>query len=183
MKNMFYTATVLCLMAITASAFAGNHNKQNKEEKPQTCLEIFGIALDENNEPINGVHVTLYRQNEEQELAEVTAVDYHDHAFSFKLDANEHYTIEVTKEGYVTRTVSISTMLPASVSLKDIFHYEFELQMFKTNGSLYDAYYLDFPVALISYDAQHDVFDNHDTYTKRIKTKIKTPAMASTVTE
>ena len=32
MKNMFYTATVLCLMAITASAFAGNHNKQNKEE-------------------------------------------------------------------------------------------------------------------------------------------------------
>jgi len=155
----------------SAPVLAGNHHKQQKEShQGQVCLDIYGIALDENNEPINGVNVTLYKQNSEQELTEVTSVDYHDHAFSFKLDADEHYTIEVAKDGFVTRSISISTALPASVSLKDIFHYEFEVQMVKNSDNL-DPYYLDFPVALISYDAKHDVFDNSDTYTMRIKAK------------
>lgn len=177
MKHILHTLIALALVTLSTGAFAGNHHKGKEASK--TCLDVYGIALDEHNEPINGARVTLYKQNDEQELTEVTAVDYHDHAFNFKLDANEHYTIVVEKEGYVTRTVSISTEVPASVSLRDMFRYEFDLQMFKINTSLYDPYYLDFPVAIISYDAKHDVFDNHENYTKHIKSKIKEATLAS----
>lgn len=180
MKTLIHTSALIAFVLFTAAnGFAGTHKgKKTAPEAPKACLDISGVALDENNQPINGVSVSLYKENSEEEWAEVTSVDYHDHAFSFRLDANEHYTIEISKDGYVTRSVSISTMIPSNISLKDLFHYEFEVSLFKENKNL-DDYYLDFPVAIVSYDARHDVFDNSETYTKHIKTKLKEAALAS----
>ncbi len=178
MKSLNRIAAIaFLLITFTAAAYAGHPKKTKKEpaaalETPTVCLEVYGIALDSAEQPINGVSVKLYKENDELEWTEVTSVDYHDHMFGFKLDVNEHYTIEVSKDGYVTRSVAISTILPSTVSLKQLFHYEFEVQLFKENKAM-DDYYLDFPVALVSYDAKNDVFDNSTNYTKHIKTKIK----------
>jgi len=171
---------IIALVFSATTAFAGNPAaaKTTTAEKPQICLDVYGIALDEADQPINGVSVKLYKENNEMEWSEITSVDYHDHAFNFKLEANEYYTIEVSKDGYVTRSVGISTMIPGTVSLKQVFRYEFEVQLFKEDKAM-DDYYLDFPVALVSYDAKHDVFDNDATYTKHIKTKIKESAIAA----
>ncbi|MCW3084704.1 MAG: hypothetical protein JWP12_2070 [Bacteroidetes bacterium] len=184
MKSLIrITAIVFLFTAFTAAAYAGHPKKTKKEpaaapETPTVCLEVAGIALDSAEQPINGVSVKLYRENDELEWTEVTSVDYHDHMFSFKLNVNEYYTIEVSKNGYVTRSVAISTMLPPAVSLKQLFHYEFEVQLFKENKAM-DDYYLDFPVALVSYNAKSDVFDNNANYTKHIKTKIKEATVAN----
>jgi hypothetical protein len=137
------------------------------------CLEILGIAMDSGNKPIDGVEVRLFRENNELEWTEITSVVYHEHSFIFKLEANEYYTIEISKPGFVTRSVGISTRIPDNISLKQLFRYEFEVELFREK-KVSDDYYLDFPVALISYDSKRDVFDNNSAYTKHIKSMIRT---------
>lgn len=165
------------ILAITAlllsnNSFAGNNNKIDTTSVQQkTCLEVLGIALDEKDQPINGVEVKLYKENDEMEWTEITSVYHHEHSFLFKLEANQYYTIEVSKQGFVTRTVGISTNIPSNVSLKQLFRYEFEVSLFKEKKGM-DDFYMDFPVALISYDTKNDVFENNYAYTKHIKGKI-----------
>lgn len=170
-------ATYLILTAVTIffSSFKSSGKKENEKETSRVCLEVLGIALDENERPIDGVEVRLYKENDELEWNEITSVTHHEHSFVFNLDVNEYYTIEISKNGFVSRSVAISTKLPADISLASIFHYEFEISLFKEKKGV-DDYYLDFPVALISYDTKRDVFDNNYSYTAHIKTKIKESA-------
>lgn len=146
-----------------SSAFAGSMDT--------VCLEITGIVKHEGT-LIDGVTIKLYKENEEMEMTEITSTPYHDHSFKFKLLKDSYYAIEVSKDGYITRLISISTQLPPDVNVNPIFKYEFHLEMFKTQEGL-DDYYLDFPVALIDYDANKDLFISHEKYTKFIKGKIK----------
>ena len=140
--------------------------------KDTKCLEIIGVALDEKNELIDGVQVTLFKKNEELEWVEVTSASHHDHNFKFVLDANEYYTIEVYKPGFVKRLVVVSTQLPENVSIKPIFSFGFEVTLFKEKKGV-DDYYLDFPVALVGYSKSSGVFENSYNYTHHIKNKIK----------
>lgn len=160
-------------LIITFLVLAGFKSDFKVEVKnSQSCLEVIGIALDEKNKSIDGVEVRLFKKNEEMEWMEVTSVAHHDHNFKFVLDQNEYYTIEVSKPGYVSRSVVISTVLPADVAPKPLFSYGFEVKMFKVQTCM-DDYYLDFPVALISYNKKHKVFENNENYTGHIKRKIK----------
>ena len=134
------------------------------------CVQVIGIALMDEH-PIDGVDVTLYQENEEMEMTEITSVSYHEHRFLFSLKRDQYYTIKVAKEGYVTRMVAISTKLPKAVDLNPVFVYEFELEMFKEKKDV-NNYYLDFPIGLIDYDAKEDAFVSRDKYTKHIKAKI-----------
>lgn len=171
MKSLLLkTFSALFLSLITLSTTSAGNVRSS--ENNQLCLEVLGIAVDGNNDPINGVHVKLFKENDELEWIEITNVMYHDHSFNFNLNANEYYTIEISKPGYITRSIAISTKLPSSVKLDILFHYEFEVELFKEKKNV-DDYYLDFPVGLISYDAKRDVFDNNYAYTKHIKTHIK----------
>src|SRR6185295_826397 len=135
------------------------------------CLKIQGLAMSK-GQPIDGVNAKLYRENEEMEMVEVTSVSHHSHDFFFTLDKNSYYTIEVTKPGYITRMISISTKLPSAVKIEPIFEYQIELGMHKERVGV-DDYYLDFPIALIDYDPVKDVFVSHGKYTAYIKAKIK----------
>lgn len=172
MKSVINQLTLAAIMlaATLNTAFAGNGQKE--EGTKPICLQVLGIAMDAANKPIDGVEVRLYKENEELEWTEITSVVHHEHSFVFRLETNEYYTIEISKPGFVTRSVGISTMIPDYVSLEEIFRYEFEVQMFKEKKGA-DDYYLDFPVALISYDAKKDIFNNNNTYTKHIKSMIK----------
>ncbi|MDF2436013.1 MAG: hypothetical protein K0Q95_389 [Bacteroidota bacterium] len=165
MKTFIKIFIVHCL--ITSATFAGNFTKKEKTDA-QFCLEIFGIAM-ENGKPVDGVSVKLYKENEELEWTEVTSVTYHEHSFNFRLEADSYYTIEISKPGYVVRSVGVSTKIPAYVALETKFRYEFEVELFRTQKEL-DEYYVDFPVALIRYDETRDVFMNSSFYTKHIKT-------------
>jgi hypothetical protein len=178
-KHIYFSLIAFSIFCISADA----HNKNSKKDtvKSSVCLEVIGIALDENDLPINGVEVKLFKENEELEWTEITNVLYHEHSFLFNLDANEYYTIEISKPGYVSRSVGISTKLPSTVSFAPIFHYEFEVSLFKEQ-KINDDFYLDFPVALISYDPKRDVFDNSILYTNHIKTKIRETANIITST-
>jgi hypothetical protein len=135
------------------------------------CLKIQGLAMSKGL-PIDGVNAKLYKENQEMEMVEVTSVSHHSHDFFFNLSKNSYYTIEVSKPGYITRMISISTKMPASVKIDPIFEYLIELEMHKEKQGV-DDYYLDFPIALIDYDPVKDVFVSHGKYTAYIKAKIK----------
>lgn len=162
---------ILIAFILKTSMYAGDPVKNDSIESIP-CLEVVGIAVNEKNEPIDGVEVKLYKENEELEWVEITNVSYHDHNFTFNLDANQYYTIEISKPGYVKRSVAISTVIPQNVDLRILFKYGFEVGLFREKKGM-DDFYLDFPVALISYNEKNEVFENSNTYTKHIKTKIK----------
>jgi hypothetical protein len=62
--------------------------------------------------------------------------------------------------------------LPDDVVIKgNKFVFEFEVELQK-NIKAKDDFYLDFPIAIISYNSTSGVFENHDDYTKHIKEKI-----------
>lgn len=165
------TLMIAIIFILRTDMYAGDPVKNDSIESV-LCLEVVGIAVNEKNEPIDGVEVKLYKENEELEWVEITNVSYHDHNFIFKLDANQYYTIEISKAGYVKRSVAISTAIPQNVDLEILFKYVFEVGLFREKKGM-DDFYLDFPVALISYNEQNEVFENSNSYTKHIKTKIK----------
>lgn len=162
-----------CLILFNStSIFAQKQAVKDEDLSNPVCLHVSGIAVDKNAKPIDGVEVKLYKENDEMEWIEITSINYHEHSFNFKLSANEYYTIEISKPGYVTRSVGISTLIPSNLSLETLFRYEFEVELFTEKKNIND-YYLDFPVALISYNPKRDVFDNNYSYTSHIKGMIK----------
>ena len=176
MKTIIYKVAILTVMVLFASTsiYSSNQDKKDslKTDDSKVCLEIIGMAINEKNEPMDEVSVKLFQENEEMECVEVTCVNYHDHNFVFNLNSDKYYTIEISKPGYVTRLVAISTTLPQDVNPEPIFKYAFDIMLYKEKKGVED-YYLDFPIALIGYNSKHDVFENHDAYTQHIKSKIK----------
>jgi hypothetical protein len=173
MKNLLTRKLVLVMVLLASTGLA---HSRFKSDSGKVCLEVVGVALDEQNEPINGVEVKLLKENEEMEWVEVTSVTYHDHDFAFALEADSYYTIEIRKEGFVTRSVGISTKLPEGIDYTELFKYGFEVTLFKETKGV-DDFYLDFPVALVSYNPKSEVFENNLNYTRHIKAKIKESEM------
>ena len=134
------------------------------------CMHVVGLATD-NGLPVDGVTVKLFKENEELECEEVSSVPKHDHRFSFDLLGNSYYTVQISKEGYVSRTVGISTFVPKNFEISDdnpktIF--EFEAELFKLKRGA-DDYYVDFPIALISYQPKKKKFESNEKYTLKLK--------------
>jgi hypothetical protein len=171
MKNKIVKLVLIAIVSVATQTYA-KINASKDSISTEKCLVIKGRAVDGNSESIDGTSVVLYKENEQMEWVEVTSVVHHDHNFMFILEANSYYTIMVSKPGYITRSIAVSTKLPADVSYKPMFRYEFDVVMFKENPKA-DDYYFDFPVAIISYDAEKEVFYNNEKYTKNLKLKIK----------
>lgn len=171
----FLTTTVGLLFFTFNLAYSQSEKSQEDSKtgprKDNICLEISGIAISEYDLPLEGTRVVLYQQNEKKAMIEITNVKNENRFFSFNLERNQDYTIEVSKPGYVSRKISISTHLPAEVKLSPVFYFEFEIDLFKEKIGM-DDYYLDFPVALVSYDKKRDVFDIQHKYTENIKMAI-----------
>lgn len=169
--NTIKIHSALFLFLVLQTTFLFGQKKSIVKDDTTVCLQIIGLAI-EKDIPIDGVIVKLYKENEEMHWEEVTSVVYHEHSFSFTLNKNNYYTVEISKQGYVTRSVGISTTLPDNVIIGDVkFTFEFEVELFKEKKNTND-YYLDFPVAIIKYSETSGVFEYDAKYTKHIKTKI-----------
>jgi hypothetical protein len=170
MKQIFTSILIIvCVILQSHTSIAQNKIKANDTT---VVLQVNGVAT-ENDVPVDGIQVILFKENEQMEWDEITSVAAHDHSFSFNLLGNAYYSVEVSKPGYVTRLVSVSTFLPDDILVirGDKFTFMFEVELFKDRKDV-DDYYLDFPVALIHYNKDIDDFENNPNYTKHIKTKI-----------
>jgi hypothetical protein len=169
MRTLIKTFIIAC-MTLPTFALADDAPKKNSIMANE-CLKVKGLALDERSFAIDGVEVRLFKQNDMMEQIDVTNVEHHDHNFTFTLEANEYYTVKVSKPGYVERWVVFRTELPIGINVESLLNFDFEVVLFKEKQM--DDYYLDFPIAFINYNEQTQVFENNTKYTKYIKDKIK----------
>jgi hypothetical protein len=131
------------------------------------CLEITGLVL-RKGKPINDATIRLIYENE----VILTSTIQNKPKFRYRLRKDCIYTIEFSKEGCVTRLVSISTKIPQGISTDPIFRFDFDVELFEPAQNN-NSDMLDFPTAIISYDKTKGEFDYDRNYTNFIKNSIK----------
>ena len=143
-------ASIVLMFFILVETLDGIAQNEIKFDSP--CLEMLGVSSIENIS-IEGMNLKLYIENEEREMKEVRR-EIHN-ASDFKLQRDSNYTIEVSKSGYATRMISISTSLPKSSTSNPIYICDFELELIEDPKAA-ENQQLIFPLVLIDYDAIKD---------------------------
>jgi hypothetical protein len=94
----------------------------------------------------------------------------HSGKFNVFLPLNHEYTIRFSNEGYVSKTISISTRVPAKRS--EAYKFKFSLDLFETIPSL-DVSLLEKPVAIVTFNNFMNKFDYDYNYTSLINDDIE----------
>ncbi len=145
----------LALMAMNIPTFGQDTSAVELYE----ALEIKGEITFE-DETLEGAFVELYENNDVVDAFETKK----NGKFKFTL-YNEHiYTIQITKKGYYTKRISVSTKLPADY--EDFQKFEFNVGLVSKDEADYDPYLSEYPSALISFDKKKKEFTYDKNYTK-----------------
>ncbi|MBI2269309.1 MAG: hypothetical protein HYU69_03020 [Bacteroidetes bacterium] len=159
------------LMTLSAAiGFAGNSGTDTSKMvvmRNVKCLDVI-VKASEKTHSLSDITLKVYLGNEV--VFEINNISRK----KISLNVNEHYTIEVSKEGYFSKLVSVSTFMPSDADLDDGYVYEYDLDfdLVKQKKGI-DTYYMDFPIALISYNGIKDKFDYSRKYTKHIVKEIR----------
>nr|WP_320118596.1 hypothetical protein [uncultured Marinifilum sp.] len=94
--------------------------------------------------------------------------------FSYELDFGNDYIFEFSKEGFVTKKVSISTFVPDDVLSRDSQFppFKFKISLFPAYKGL-DLSIFDQPMGIIMYDKELDDFDYDRDYDSQIRDAIR----------
>lgn len=167
MKNLILTTTaVLLIAALQLKAGATFKPKYDST----TCLVIEGKILNA-DEGIEGqCKVELLDANG---VVDTAILKEGKRKFKFVLKKNTFYAIRVTKEGYISRLVSINTeMLTKEDDMIHKFSFETKLMPEERMAHLNtDA--LDFPIAIIHYDYDLECFSYNREYTNNLKKELR----------
>lgn len=166
------TVHIICLVFFILPFIAlGGSGKNKKTPDPSSCLEISGkVSLLNAKKPGEVISVLLYKGNLLVDSVTLPATN----SFKFVLEKNEEYAIKVIQKGFVPRLVSISTEIPEK-ACHNIFKFHFDLTPLSYEDiNTKDTDALDFPIALVCYDAKKGYFDYREKYTHFIKEEIST---------
>ncbi|WP_461632946.1 tetratricopeptide repeat protein [Labilibaculum euxinus] len=135
----------------------------------QDKYSIFGKVKIENGS-IENTRITILKNAEKMESGIVD----NSGKFEYELDFGNEYIFEFSKEGFVTKKVSISTFVPLDILSRDN-----QFPPFKFMVSLFPAYegldlsVFDQPMGMIMYDKELDDFDYDRDYDAQIRDAIK----------
>jgi hypothetical protein len=131
------------------------------------CLKVK-VRPTVDGKTAEGVNIRLYLDNNE-----MLRVDSTDERYAvFVLERDKNYTIEVSKEGRFTRRVSISTRMPEELETGPLFKYVMDIEL-PPSVDLADDFYMDFPIAIISYNEDRDRFEHSKAYSANIKQRME----------
>lgn len=135
----------------------------------QDKFEIFGKVTIENG-TIDDTYITIF---ENAVKKRTIAVDKSG-KFSFSLNFGNDYQFEFSKEGFVTKKVSVSTFVPVEVLEQDSQFppFKFGVSLFPTYEGL-DLSIFDQPLGIIMYDKEMDQFDKDPEYDAQIRDAIR----------
>ena len=90
-------------------------------------------------------------------------------SFEFTLRKNMLYSIQVEKEGYIPKLLSISTKMSDKIEMDGLYKFNFETNLISQDlsGHFTDDD-VDFPVALVSYGKKCDCFEYNKEYTAKL---------------
>jgi tetratricopeptide (TPR) repeat protein len=155
MKKTSIVLSIACLCAVL-SVFS---------QESERYLEIRGRAeLD--MQPLNGATATLYEGNTVAKTARTGS----DGMFSFKLEMNKYYVVEVGKTNYISKRLAFDTSLPDEET--GVWVREFAISVVKNcEGVDYSA--LKDPVDVIKFNTKSKDFDSDRAYLSRMRSKLE----------
>ncbi len=136
-----------------------------QEKTAERYLDIRGTSeLD--MQPLSRATANLYEGSNKVKSVQTGS----DGSFSFRLDMNKQYTIEVEKDGLVSKRISFNTSLPDEE--KGTWMNEFSIGLVKKcNGVDYSV--LTEPVDKISFDAKRREFVSDKNYVSGMRSRIE----------
>lgn len=156
-------AIIVPMLLLTSSALAGGGKELYFDTLAQSH-QFVGLVQSK-GEALSGAEVFLYQENT---LLMWTEVDAHS-TFDLALPTGTHCTIEVQAEGYHPKRISVDTRTDQRTSLT----YRFKVEMISTmetfSATTEDLLEIDFPAAMLVFDAGSRRFVelNHYTETSR----------------
>ena len=160
-KQTNSTGIILVLIFYFNLALVSNICSQN----PDRYLQINGTAeLD--MKAVSNAIVTLYENNTEISSVKTGSSGF----FTFKLEMNRDYTIEVAKKGYVQKRIRFITNIPDEET--GIWVREFAIGLVKyCEGINYSI--LNEPVDVIKYSVNRKDFDSDKTFVYKVKPRLE----------
>ena len=147
---------LLALLSIDAAMTA---------QQVERYLEVRGMAeLDER--PLSNASATLYEGNTKVNSTQTGT----DGTFSFRLEANKNYTVEVSKNGLVTKKISFITTLPDEESGKWVS--EFGMVMVRPCEGV-DYSVLQKPVDIVKFNVKRRSFESDRDYNEQMMPKLQ----------
>lgn len=132
-----------------------------------SVLEMSGFVF-QDEKKVEGALVKLYQNNTivNKILTKSNA------RFKFLLFSDNEYMIEVSKQGVMDERVYINTK--NNGDLDDKYYFEFIVDLVDENKyKNVDASVLDFPTAIIKYDAGEDEYVHDKGYTQQVRNDLK----------
>jgi len=135
---------------------------ESRDQAEGWYLPVFGQVF-ESGKVSEGAMVKVYLDNKTLGTFPVSKKG----AFKLELDLDRHYTIEFSKEGFITKRISVNTTLDEDVveySPYDCFvNLTPESELSSINEDV-----LDFPAAVVSYNYDLKGFFHSDKYMAHI---------------
>lgn len=157
-KKILFTSTLILNTILSA---------QKNNTDSIVCLEITGKILGVGNksEDTYKCELIYYNTVEKKENINVKKT------FTYNLKKNSIYTIRISKEGYITKLISIYTKVPDVHN--ELYKLEFETDLFPEHKSKkLDSDAIDFPITIIYYDEKANWFYFNEEYTSNIKRQL-----------
>lgn len=165
---------VFLLFLVRIQAQENTSSKLNLSEF-KDFLRING-RLDKTTKNLAGVYtVNLILDNKVIETKTLNTSK----GFSFKLERDNIYAIRIEKEGFIAKTVSISTKVPKNLSEDETYIFDISTSLLSADlvGLLTDDD-IDFPAALINFNKGADCFELNKKYTENLQQKMKKNLLA-----
>ena len=121
-------------------------------------VNFTGYLVDEENDRMRDVTINLYEENN------LVSTQKWAKRFSYDLELEKYYTLELIKEGFIPKRVAISTF----EGDKGADPFMFVMELLKKREGV-DESDLDFPSALIEYKKSKGSFNFNVPYSKSIK--------------
>ncbi len=143
--------------------FLGLYNHVNSQDDLSVPF-IVEAEVKIDRKKSKNIDVKIYDDNEVIDVLKTNA----DGKFSAKLKENKNYTIEITKEDFYPKRISISTKTSRQLNKIEIFAFKVTLCK-EQNVPKSEDFFLDFPFALISYNDEKGYFQYDISYTENMQ--------------
>jgi hypothetical protein len=97
--------------------------------------------------------------------------------FKVSLYTNSYYALRISKKGFVTKLISVDSKCPPDII--DDFEFRFNTELVsEQKARQLNADALDFPIAIIQFDKEEEMFIYDENYTKEIKKDISSSELS-----
>ena len=166
MKTIKISVMVLATFFIIFSALGNNKgNKKSAKIDITEKIELSGIVKSDLGKLANAT-VTLYIENDEIYSAETTE----NGKYKLMLSFNKDYTVEISKEGFISKRFNISTMVPRGKKILINQQFMFGVKLISEEEFKgLNTIILNFPVTHFYYDKKNKQFEYDKEYAKNMQ--------------